>query len=216
VSSKGSEVQRRRGAALESAILDAGWDQLIEAGYERFTIDAVAARSASARSVLYRRWPSRLDLLKAVIRRRGEIDMIPTPDTGTLRGDVLAILTDFNRRRSRTIGLIAARFGAYFDEAGGSPRELRALFVPDGPSPMETIVRRAVDRGELSTAPPPRIVSLPADLLRHELLMTMTAASQKTILEIVDDVFLPLATNFGKGGRRGEISDGPRAPNSKP
>jgi AcrR family transcriptional regulator len=204
VSSKSRAEQRRRGAALESAILDAGWDQLIEAGYERFTIDAVAARSASARSVLYRRWPSRLDLLKAVIRHRGEIDMIPTPDTGTLRGDVLALLTEFNDRRSRTIGLIAARLGAYFDEAGGSPHQLRALFVPEGPSSMETIVQRAVTRGELATAPPARIVALPADLLRHELLMTMTAASPQTILEIVDDVFLPLATNFGKGRRRDE------------
>lgn len=202
--------------ALESAILDAGWDQLIEAGYERFTIDAVAARSASARSVLYRRWPSRLDLLKAVIRHRGEIDMIPIPDTGTLRGDVLAILTEFNVRRSRTVGLIAARLGAYFDEAGGSPHQLRALFVPDGPSSMETILQRAVTRGELATMPPARIVALPADLLRHELLMTMTAASPQTILEIVDDVFLPLATNFGKGPRRDDPSDEPRAPNSKP
>jgi AcrR family transcriptional regulator len=194
-------VQRRRGAALESAILDAGWDQLIEAGYERFTIDAVAARSGSARSVLYRRWPSRLELLRAVIRHRGEIDTIPTPDTGTLRGDVLAILTEFNDRRSRTIGLIAARFGAYFDEAGGSPQQLRALFLPEGPSSMEKIVARAVARGELAAMPPARIVALPADLLRHELLMTMTAASPQTIREIVDDVFLPLATNFGQGGR---------------
>jgi AcrR family transcriptional regulator len=216
VSSKRPAEQRRRGAALESAILDAGWDQLIEAGYERFTIDAVAARSASARSVLYRRWPSRLDLLKAVIRHRGGIDAIPTPDTGTLRGDVLTILTEFNNRRSRTVGLIAARLGAYFDEAGGSPHQLRALFVPDGPSSMETIVQRAVARGELATMPPARIIALPADLLRHELLMTMTAASPQTILEIVDDVFLPLATNFGNAGQQGESADEPGAPDSKP
>jgi len=56
-----------RGATLESAILDAGWDQLIEEGYERLTNDAVAERSSTAGSVLYWRWPSRLDLLKAVI-----------------------------------------------------------------------------------------------------------------------------------------------------
>jgi hypothetical protein len=68
---------------------------------------------------------------------------------------------------------------------------------------METIVARAVARGELATAPPARIVALPADLLRHELLMTMTAASPQTIREIVDDVFVPLATNFGKGESSG-------------
>ncbi|OBB56077.1 TetR family transcriptional regulator [Mycobacterium sp. 852013-51886_SCH5428379] len=198
MSSKTAVGQRRRGAALESAILEAGWDQLVEAGYERFTIDAVAARSGSARSVLYRRWPTRLELLEAVIRHRGEIDTIPVPDTGTLRGDVLAILTDFNDRRSRTIGLFAALIGAYFDESGRSPDQLRALFLPDGPSSMETIVERAVRRGELSATPPARIVSLPADLLRHELFMTMAGVSRDTLLEIVDDIFLPLATGFGK------------------
>jgi AcrR family transcriptional regulator len=198
VSSKGSAGLRRRGAALESAILDAGWDQLIEAGYERFTIDAVAERSSSARSVLYRRWPSRLELLKAVIRHRGTIEVIPTPNTGTLRGDLLAVLTEFNDRRSRDIGLIAARLGAYFNETGGSPRELRAMYVPDGPTVMDTIIERAVARGELARRPPARIVALPADLLRHELFMTMTAATPETIVEIVDDVFLPLATSFGK------------------
>ncbi len=196
MSSKGTGGARRRGAALEHAILDAGWDQLLEAGYERFTIDAVAMRSSAARSVLYRRWPSRFDLLKAVIRRRGEIDEIPTPDTGTLRGDVLAILTEFSDRRSRIIGLIAARLGAYYDEAGGSPKELREWFVSEGPSTMDTIVERAVARGELATTPPARIVALPADLIRHELFMTMTAVPAETIREIVDDVFLPLATAY--------------------
>jgi AcrR family transcriptional regulator len=200
VSSEKFAGQRRRGAALESAILEAGWDQLIEAGYGGFTIEAVAARSASARSVLYRRWPTRPELLEAVIRHRGAIDAIPVPDTGSLRGDVLAVLTDFNERRSGIIGAFAALFGAYFDEAGGSPQQLRALFMRDGPGVMETIVERAVRRGELAATPPPRVIALPADLLRHELFMTMAAVSPQTIQAIVDDVFLPLATNFGVRG----------------
>ena len=192
MSSKGVSAHRRRGAELDSAILDAGWEQLLDAGYAGFTIDAVAARSASARSVLYRRWPTRLELLEAVIRRRGEIDVIDVPDTGTLRGDVVAVLTDFNARRAGTMGLFAALLGAYYDEAGGSPAKLRALFVPDGPSIMSQIAERAVARGELATLPPPRVLNLPADLLRHELFMTMAAVPQDTITEIVDDVFLPL------------------------
>jgi hypothetical protein len=94
--------------------------------------------------------------------------------------------------------------------SGGSPQPLRP-FLSDGPSSMETIVQRAVARGELAAMPPARIVALPADQFRHDLLMTMKAASPQTIREIVDDVFLPLATNFGKAGRRDEPSDEPRA-----
>jgi AcrR family transcriptional regulator len=201
VSSNESGGQRRRGAALEAAILDAGWDLLIEAGYERFTIEAVAERSSSARSVLYRRWPSRLELLQAVVRHRGRVDTIPIPDTGTLRGDVLAILTEFSDRRSRSIGLIAARLGAYYSQGSGSPREVRKWFLPEGPSGMETLVERAVARGELAAMPAPRIVALPSDLVRHELFMTMTSVPPETIVEIVDQIFLPLATNFGENAK---------------
>ncbi|TRW79038.1 TetR family transcriptional regulator [Mycolicibacterium sp. 018/SC-01/001] len=185
---------RRRGAELDSAILDAGWEQLLEAGYTGFTIDAVAARAQAARSVLYRRWPTRLDLLEAVIRRRGETDIIGVPDTGTLRGDVIAVLTEFSDRRARTMGLFAALLGAYYDEAGMPPAKLREIFVPDGPSIMTQIAECAVARGELAVMPPPRILNLPADLLRHELFMTMAAVPQDTITEIVDDVFLPLVS----------------------
>ncbi|MEN4478853.1 TetR/AcrR family transcriptional regulator [Mycolicibacterium cosmeticum] len=201
MSSKELAVQRRRGAALESAILDAGWEQLIEAGYDRFTIESVAERASTARSVLYRRWPSRRDLLQAVIRRRGEVDGISTPDTGSLRADMLALLTELSERRSRIMGLIAARLGAYYDDADGSPRELRTWFVPEGPSIMATVIERAVARGELAAVPPARIMTLPVDLVRHEMFMTMAAVPEQTITEIVDDVFLPLATNFGRDQR---------------
>ena len=62
---------------------------------------------------------------------------------------------------------------------------------------MDTVLERAVARGEIATMPPPRIVVLPVDLLRHELFMTMTSATPETIVEIVDVVFLPLARQFG-------------------
>ena len=185
---------RRRGAELEAAILDAAWDQLVEHGYDRFTIESVAARSSTARSVLHRRWPSRLDLLQSTVRHRGEIDQIATPDTGTLRGDVLTLLTEVNERRSGMIALFTARLGTYFEQEGGSPAAFRTLFLPAGPSIMETIVARAVARGELGPAPlPPRVISMPGDLLRHELLMTMAPATPETVLVIVDVIFLPLA-----------------------
>lgn len=174
----------------------------MENGYERFTIESVAERASTARSVLYRRWPSRVDLLKAVIAARGAADQIPVPDTGSLRGDLLAMLTEFSNRRVGFVALIIARLGVYFDESGTSPAAVRGWFVPAGPGLMETIVERAIARGELAMMPPPRVLTLPADLLRHELLMTMAAVPPETIVAIVDDVFLPLATNFGRSPAR--------------
>jgi hypothetical protein len=60
---------------------------------------------------------------------------------------------------------------------------------------MDTIVRRAVDRGEIDPERvTPRLIALPFDLFRHELLMTLTAVPDKVVREIVDDIFLPLIT----------------------
>jgi hypothetical protein len=60
---------------------------------------------------------------------------------------------------------------------------------------MQTILGRAINRGEIAAARlTPRVVSLPTDLARHEILMTFEPLSDEAIKEIVDEVFLPLVT----------------------
>lgn len=76
----------------------------------------------------------------------------------------------------------------------GEPSLTTRIHLVGGGHP--SIVERAVARGELAATPPARIVALPADLVRNELFMTMTAATPETIIDIVDNVFLPLATKF--------------------
>ncbi|TPX01055.1 helix-turn-helix transcriptional regulator, partial [Schumannella luteola] len=66
------KATRRRGAELEDAILDAVWDEIAEKGYGGLTYEAVATRARTSRAVLYRRWPSREELVLAAIRRLGE------------------------------------------------------------------------------------------------------------------------------------------------
>jgi len=56
-------------------------------------------------------------------------------------------------------------------------------------------MRRAVQRGEIDPARlTPRIAALPFDLVRHEVMMTLAPVPKDTIIEIVDDIFLPLVT----------------------
>ncbi|RYY09760.1 MAG: TetR/AcrR family transcriptional regulator, partial [Alphaproteobacteria bacterium] len=59
---------RRRGAALEDAILAAAWIELQNSGYTNFTYEAVARRAETSRPVLYRRWQTKLELALAAIR----------------------------------------------------------------------------------------------------------------------------------------------------
>src|ERR1700684_675894 len=83
---------RRRGAALEAALLDAAGAELQDTGYQAMTMEAVADRAGTSRAVLYRRWPKRAELAVAALRRHQPLLSGPIPDTGSLRGDVVALV----------------------------------------------------------------------------------------------------------------------------
>jgi AcrR family transcriptional regulator len=184
---------RRRGGELESAILDAAWEQLIAEGYEHFTVDTVAARARTSKPVLYRRWKTREDMLRATVRHRGAANSLPAPDTGTLRGDLLALLTEANTDRNPMAALLSSMLGSYYNKTGPTPAELRAEFRGQRGSAVEVVVNRAVERGEVDPARlTPRIIDLPFDLFRNEMLMTLKPIPDHVLRQIVDDIFIPL------------------------
>src|SRR5579862_9743593 len=78
---------RRRGEELEAALLAAAWEELVEAGFARLTMESVAARAKTGVAVLYRRWPNKDDLVIAAIHHYGDTRPVEIPDTGSLRGD---------------------------------------------------------------------------------------------------------------------------------
>ena len=67
-------------------------------------MDAVADRAGTSRAVLYRRWPKRPELVIAALRRHRPMLSGEVPDTGSLRGDVLAVLQRMSRRLAETAG----------------------------------------------------------------------------------------------------------------
>ena len=190
------EKTRRRGAELEDAILDAAWEVLIGLGYPGFTYEAIAARAGTSRPVLYRRWPQRDDLLLATLTKFWWSQPIELPDTGALRDDAIGFLRNADSARAHVLTLISVQLMDYFRDTGSSLSELRdKVRDPSRPNSLETIVARAVERGEVPDRPrPARVVSLPFDLLRHEMLMTMRPVPDEVITGIVDDIWLPLLT----------------------
>jgi AcrR family transcriptional regulator len=184
---------RRRGAALEDALLDAAWVELTERGYENFTIDAVATRAGTSRAVLYRRWPSKPELVRAAISHVVAQDPLEVTDTGSLRGDVIALLRQANERRVRVATQLVVSLADYYRATGTSLADLReSISAGQGPI-MDGVITRALERGEIDASRlTPRIRNLPVDLFRHEVLTTHSAVPEETILEIVDRIFLPL------------------------
>lgn len=192
--------QRRRGAELESAILDAGWRILLEAGYHGFTIDAVAERAGTSRSVLYRRWEDRAVLLDAVLIYGLNLGRRDEPeDTGSLRGDILAALRHANDLRTPIAPLMSAFLGQYYEASERSFADLRAqAFGAQAAESLQTILDRAVARGEADPGKlTPRVRSVANDLFRHDLLMNAKPLADEDIVTIVDEVFLPLVRPAG-------------------
>jgi AcrR family transcriptional regulator len=183
---------RRRGQALEHALLDAAWAELQAAGYAGLTMEAVAGRAGTSRAVLYRRWRSRPDLVLAAIRRHRPMLSGEIPDTGSLRGDVLALLRRMSSRLTE-IGpeTVYGLLGDYLSDADLFARSQEQLLSISA-EVMETILKQAADRGEARADVETRIATLPTALFRNELFLARIPPSEGTLVEIVDDVFLPL------------------------
>ena len=187
---------RRRGTALEAALLEAAWDELNEVGYAALTMEGVAARARTSRAVLYRRWPNRPELVVAALRHHTSAAPIGVPDTGTLRDDLLALLRHMSARVGEVAGVFSFLIADYYREAGLPPAALRERAVADARSEMALILERAIERGEIRPERlSPRIATLPVDLVRHDLIMTQAPVPDATLVEIVDRIFLPLVTS---------------------
>ena len=193
--------QRRRGEELEAALLDAAWDELVEAGFARLTMESVAARAKTGVAVLYRRWPNKDELVMAAIKHYGTIRPVPAADTGTLRGDVLALLGGINDGRSSFTVVVSAAFAGLLSTTGLTPADVRAKLIGDRPLWSHEVFRRAHERGEIDLETiPPSVLSMPFDLIRHDLLMTLKPVTAARITSIVDDLFMPLVAAYRERG----------------
>jgi AcrR family transcriptional regulator len=139
---------RPRSVAADEAILDAAIDAFIEWGWEGLTIEGVAASAGVGKTTIYRRYPSRLDLILAAAERLAE-EKGDAPDTGTLRGDLLALadahlwmLTE--TRAGRAIPAMVAATARHPELAAAY-----ATFIAERRRIAAGPFERAIDRGEL-------------------------------------------------------------------
>ncbi len=177
---------------LEHALLDAAWEELQESGYAKVTMERVAERAGTSRAVIYRRWRNRAELAIAAMRHHQPVLSGTIPDTGTLRGDVLALLRRASVRITEigpdtAIGMLNDLLSDHeaFDQ-------IRDQLMRSSGELMAVVLARAASRGEARDDVSDRVARLPFDLLRHELILTQGPPGQRTLEEIVDEIFLPL------------------------
>ena len=196
---------RRRGVALEQAILGAAADELLAAGYAGLTMDRVAERAGTNKNAIYRRWPSRAALAVAAYRQVRQIAAgePPVPDTGSLREDALELLRRANRASATPAGAVQRSLLA----GVADDPELLALIQERssdaGSATWLTVLGRAVARGDAQPeALHPRVATVAVVLLRNEYVTRGVATAPDDVLvEIIDEVYLPLVRGRGAAPR---------------
>lgn len=197
-SSQPGQSGRRRGKQLESAILDAGWDELVETGYARLTMASIAARASTSEPVLYRRWANKDELVLASFENYRNAHPIAIPDTGNLCDDLHAQLTSTSQSLAGFFAIAAAAaFSGLLANSGLSPSEVRHKIIDTEQRPhVRSIYERAHARGEIDlTRTPESLLAMPFDLIRHDMLMELKPIDPVRISSIVDELFWPLIEN---------------------
>jgi len=183
---------RRRGEALEDALIAAASEELADVGYQRLSFKGVAARAGTSRSVLNRRWSSRIEMVLSILRAKGSIFAEEPANTGSLRNDMLSFLQNYVKRSTDIspdvmIGIISDGLSG----SGGS-FDLQKNMTQADLAHTRIIIDRAIKRGEARPDLPDHVLAVPIELLRARLLLSNKPARKPYLAQIIDDVFLPL------------------------
>jgi AcrR family transcriptional regulator len=200
---------RPRSERARQAILGAAAELLLARGLSAVSMDAVAERAGVSKATIYRWWPTKEALaLDALYTEWAAAQPYPQ-DTGSLRGDLLALLQPWARLASgRPYGRVIA---ALLTEARTDPafaaEYLRRVVEPRRDQ-ARAIFRSAVERGEIAAGTK---VEVALDLLYgplyHRLLHGHAALSDEFVGDVVDMALdgirprptTPQVTNFPPG-----------------
>ncbi|TDE11211.1 TetR/AcrR family transcriptional regulator [Jiangella asiatica] len=182
----------RMGRSRESELLDAVVEVLRETGYDRLTVDAVVAKARASKTTVYRRWPTKSELVIAAVSHATN-DLPVNADTGSLRDDLLIVLEGLRLELEGFGDLIPGLVsGARRDPE--LARAFRENLVAPGRDGVLDILSRAKARGELpADADIDMLWRLPPAMMFLRLLITGEPLERDYVRHLVDDVVLPLA-----------------------
>ena len=205
----GAAVQhRRRGAALEDAILQATYAELSEVGYTAFSVESVASRAQTGKASIYRRWPSKQLLVMEAL-----CQWLPTPQQCGLEPfwDESMTTEDALRQIAQSIsGVLKSPAGramrAIKCEALGDPELARAIderFQAPRRAALLGLLQRGVERGEVRPeAVTPLIADVLPAVLTHRVLLQGEQIDESDVTDIVEQILIPLVAADRRSPRR--------------
>jgi AcrR family transcriptional regulator len=177
----------------ETEFLEVTLRLLQQHGYDGLTVDAVATTAKASKATVYRRWPSKAELVLAAFTEAIRQVAVP-PDTGTLRGDLLRV----GQLVCEQARLHASTMRAVHFEVSRNPalnEVMQHEFLDQRKALIKHILQQAVERGEIEEA---AISNELWDLLPGYLIfrsiMDSRPPTRRTVQVLVDDVIIPSLT----------------------
>jgi AcrR family transcriptional regulator len=177
----------------ETEFLEVTLRLLQQHGYDGLTVDAVATTAKASKATVYRRWPSKAELVLAAFTEAIRQVAVP-PDTGTLRGDLLRV----GQQVCEQARLHASTMRAVHFEVSRNPalnEVMQHEFLDQRKALIKHILQQAVERGEIEEA---AISNELWDLLPGYLIfrsiMDSRPPTRRTVQVLVDDVIIPSLT----------------------
>jgi AcrR family transcriptional regulator len=183
---------RPRDPRRDEAIRDAVLALLADVGYERMSVDAIAAAAGVSKPTIYRRWPGKHALVADAIRCHPHI-RATAPDTGSLRGDLLAAVRQSAEQQLESAHLIAGLVGRT-RESGELAGLIREHAVEAVRRRFRTLLERAAQRGELRdpAAVSPLFADLAPSIIHSRVLLSVEPVDDAFAAELVDRILLPI------------------------
>ncbi|MGQ0846387.1 MAG: TetR/AcrR family transcriptional regulator [Sporichthyaceae bacterium] len=184
------EVSEEALSPREYEILGVCAELLTEIGYERLTIDAVAARARASKATIYRRWPGKPALVVEAVRHTTDSAHIAPEYTGDLRTDLITLISNARARFVDKVPLLAGMVHAMQSDPELA-RLLRADIVRCQMS-VDALLARYATEGVVTARNPELVRQLAPATLMNRLLITGETVDDDFIQRMVDGVMMPL------------------------
>ncbi len=182
-----------RAEAREQAILDAALELLMEVGYDRLSMDALAERARAGKATIYRHWSGKAQVVAEAVRRMRCDQISVDVDSGTLRGDLLATMDQLRTAITTEDGAIIAGVISAMRSDPELAQLMRSQILDSKRGKFNAIIERAVRRGELPAGSTADLVEevVPAMLI-NRLVIQCQPLGDEFATHVVDDIVLPL------------------------
>ena len=177
----------------ELEILEAALDVLADVGYDRLTMDAVAARARASKATLYRRWTNKVSLVIDALLTQKDAPVVP--DTGSLRGDLIEAFCGFGGLMdTRAVATLSSVLTAITrDEEFAA--EFRSRVIGPKLAVSRAIYERAVARGEARSDLDLALFGPAlAGILLHRAYLLGEPPSRELVAQVIDQIIVPAAT----------------------